>query len=210
MLAYSSNVLPSGPHLVAPKCFGVDGNDVYLEAISGPRETIDRAAMHLAEWQSRSAVPDLPWLTHNQLEQRVSVTTLDWRSVEADPRVVDLWNRRESLLQRLANLQRVLSHGDYSHGNLLARGDETVALDWGTLGIAPVGSDLAYLALAELADPLPHFLETAQDHWPPQDVVLGFQATLALVGSSRAHWMLSRGTPLPEGYVDFLWNNRPD
>ena len=209
-LAYSSEVLPAGPCLVAPKCFGTDGNDLYLEAISGSRETIDRAAMHLADWQSRSLVPDLPWLTRDQLGQRVSVTTLDWQSVDADPRAVDLWNRRESLLQRLASLPRVLSHGDYALDNLIARGRETVALDWATLGTAAVGSDLAHLALSASADPTTYFLEASKDFWRSRDVVAGFQAALALVGSSRVHYMLSRELPLPEGYVDFLWENRPE
>jgi aminoglycoside phosphotransferase (APT) family kinase protein len=149
-------------------------------------------------------------LTQDQLGQRIQVSNLNWHEVEADQRVVTLWNRRDELLRRLAKLPRILSHGDYSLGNLIARGHETVVLDWGTLGIAPVGSDLAHLALSASADPTSYFQEAAQGHWPTQDVLTGFQATLALVGSSRTHWMLSRGVPIPEWYIDFLWNNRPD
>ncbi|MDA0745326.1 MAG: phosphotransferase [bacterium] len=209
LLAYSSDILPAGPGLVAPRCFGTDGNDLYLEDIVGQRETIDRAAMHLAEWQSRTSIPDLPWLTRDQLGQRIQTTVLNWDAVDADPRAVTLWNQRDELLRQLEKLPRVLAHGDYSLGNLIARGPETVALDWGTLGIAPVGSDLAHLALSASADPTPYFMEAARSHWPTQDVITGFQATLALVGSSRTHWMLSSGLPVPDWYVNFLWNNRP-
>lgn len=210
LLAYSSDILPSGPGLIAPRCFGINENDLYLEDIAGPKEVVERAAKHLADWQSRTPVPDLPWLTQDQLGQRIQVSNLNWHEVEADQRVVTLWNRRDELLRRLAKLPRVLSHGDYSLGNLIARGHETIALDWGTLGIAPVGSDLAHLALSASADPTSYFLESAQDLWPEQDVITGFQTTLALVGASRTHWMLSRGVPIPEWYIDFLWNNRPD
>lgn len=210
LLAYSSDILPTGPGLVAPRCFGTDGNDLYLEDIAGRQETIDRAAMRLADWQSGTPVPDLPWLTRDQLGQRVHATILNWHEVDADRRSAALWDRRDELLRRLASLPSVLSHGDYSLlGNLIARGHETVALDWGTLGLAPVGSDLAHLALSASADPTPYFLEAARGRWPEQDVLNGFQATLALVGSSRTHWMLSRGLPVPEWYVDFLWDHRP-
>ncbi len=210
LLAYSSDILPAGSGLVAPRCFGINENDLYLEDITGQKEVIDRAAKHLADWQSRTIIPNLPWLTQDQLGQRIQVSNLDWHKVEVDQRVVTLWNRRDKLLRRLAKLPRVISHGDYSLGNLIARGHETVALDWGTLGIAPVGSDLAHLALSALADPTSYFLESAQGHWPTQDVLTGFQVTLALVGSSRTHWMLSRRVPIPEWYIDFLWDNQPD
>jgi hypothetical protein len=210
LLAYDSDILPPGPGLVAPRCFGTDGDNIYLEDVSGSRQRVDLAAKHLATWQSTTSITDLPWLTRDQLGQRVSVTSLDWRQMDVNRRVVDLWRRRDELLNRLADLPCVISHGDYDLDNMIARGDETVALDWGTLGIAPVGSDLAYLALSALADPTPYFLDVAGGHWSTQDVMTGFQATLALVGSSRVHWMLSGGRPLPAGYTEFVLNNEPE
>jgi hypothetical protein len=33
--------------------------------------------------------------------------------------------------------------------------------------------------------------------------------TVVLVGASRVHWMLGSGNDVPDGYVDFLWANRP-
>ena len=209
LLAYVSDVLPSGPGLVTPQCISIDENDLYLEDIQGQSETVQRAAAHLAGWQSGAQIPDLPWLTRDQLGQRLSVTTLDWRQVDADPRVVELWNRRDTLLSQLSTLPRVLSHGDYALANMIARGQETVALDWGTLGVAAVGSDLAHLALSAGVDPTPYFLEASFGRWSTQDVVDGFRATLALVGASRTHWMLSKGVPLPGWYVDFLCSHSP-
>lgn len=207
--AYEAGILPAGPGLVAPRCLGIDGNDVYLEDIDGTEASVDRAAMGLAKWQVRTMIPDVPWLTLDQLGQRIAVTSLDWSVVDADPRVVDLWDRRDDLLDHLTSLPQVLSHGDYSVGNLMARGQETVALDWGTFGIAPVGADLAHLALSRSADPTAAFLRSAGDQWSADDVIAGFCATLVLVGSSRTHWMLSTGHTVPDGYVDFLWEHRP-
>ena len=109
LLAYSSSILPTGPALVAPRCFGINENDLYIEDIAGPKEAIERAARHLADWQSRTPVPDLPWLAQDQLGQRIQVSNLNWHEVEADQRVVTLWNRRDELLRRLAKLPRVMS-----------------------------------------------------------------------------------------------------
>lgn len=33
----------------------------------------------------------------------------------------------------------------------------------------------------------------------------GYASTVALVGVSRTHWMLSRGIEPPEWYADFVW-----
>lgn len=209
LLAYPSGILPNGPGLSAPRCYGIEGSDLYLEDVGSEPETADRAAAHLAAWQAGTPVPDFPWLTQDQLGQRLDVTDLDWSAVDADSRVVRLWDRRDILRDRLAGLPRVLSHGDYSLGNLTARGADTVAFDWSTLGIAPVGADLAHLALSASQDPTTDYLEAASATWREQDVVDGFRSTLALVGASRTHWMLSGGRDVPIWYVDFIWDHRP-
>ncbi len=38
---------------------------------------------------------------------------------------------------------------------------------------------------------------------------MGFGAAVAIVGSSRVHWMLSAGVEIPDWYVDLLWEYRP-
>ncbi len=103
----------------------------------------------------------------------------------------------------------MLSHGDYSLENLIADGEDTVAIDWGTVGLAPVGSDLAHLALSSLADPVGAYLAASEGGPPPSAVLVGYQTTTALVGASRVHWMLSNGAQVPDEYVGFLWEHRP-
>ncbi|WP_231116595.1 phosphotransferase [Motilibacter rhizosphaerae] len=209
-LAYAAAVLPTGPGFRAPRCFGVHHDTAYLEDVAGGREDPRRAAEGLCRWQATSRVPSVDWLAAHQLEQRIAVTHLDWTTVDADPRAVAMWEARDRLLDELAVLPRVLSHGDYSLGNLIAADDgDTVALDWGTLGAAPAGADLAHLALSSLTDPLPAYLAASLDGPSPDDVSLGYRTTLVLTGSSRLHWMLSNSVPVPAGYVDFLQEHRP-
>jgi hypothetical protein len=88
-------------------------------------------------------------------------------------------------------------------------GDDTVVLDWGTLGSAAVGSDSDYLALSTVADLGADYLAGLGQRNPDDSAVFGYRATLALVGTSRLYWMLIAGHPLPAGYFDFIWDNRP-
>lgn len=103
----------------------------------------------------------------------------------------------------------VLSHGDFHVGNLVSVGNDTVALDWATFGVNPVGADLAHLALSTLQDPVDDYLAAADGVFVPDAVRAGYEATVALMGASRVHWMLSRGVPAPVGYVQFVADNSP-
>ena len=209
--AYASGFLPAGPGLGAPRCFGVVGDDLYLEEVVGSVPPLPRAAEALARWQvPYDEALDRPWLSVDQLGRRLAVSSLDWGSVQADPRMVELWNSAGRLYERLAEVPRVLSHGDYSLGNLVDTGRDTVALDWATVGWEPVGFDLAHLALSCGEDPTAAYLEEPPvSELDPELVVLGFTTTVAVVGASRVHWMLSRGIEVPEWYVDFVWAHRP-
>jgi hypothetical protein len=93
--------------------------------------------------------------------------------------------------------------------HLIADEDDTVAIDWGTVGVAPAGADLAHLALSSLADPMPAYLRASSAGPAEQDVLLGYQTTMALTGAIRLHWMLSNQVPVPDDYVDFVWAHRP-
>ncbi|WP_053203734.1 phosphotransferase [Jiangella muralis] len=167
------------------------------------------AARQLGAWQAGTAVPDVEWLGGHQLAQRVAVSELDWSAVDADERAERLWSRLHELLDRLAALPHVLSHGDVHPDNLRADGPDTVALDWGTLGAAPVGADLAHLMLAARTGLLDDYLAGAAGGVSRAEVEAGCRATLVLVGASRVHWMLATGAAVPPGYVDFLWAHRP-
>jgi hypothetical protein len=208
-LAYQAEVPPAGPGLRAPRCYGVVEDTIYLEDVAGAPAQLEPAAQHLAAWQSSAAAPDVPWLSGHQLEQRIAVSDLDWTSVDADRRAVRIWEARDDLLEELSDIRKVLSHGDFSIGNLLSDGEHTVALDWGTVGMAPAGADLAHLALSSLTDTSPWYLEATDSRLTDDDVLLGYQTTLALTGASRVHWMLANQIDLPDGYLDFIWEHRP-
>ena len=208
-LAYASDVLPSAPGLRTPRCHGVFDSTVYLEDVDDQAAVTSRAARQLGAWQSTGMVPDVPWLSGHQLAQRIEATDLDWSAVHADSRAATLWDARHGLLAALAEVPAVLSHGDFHQGNLRAGGPDTVVLDWGTLGLAPVGADLAHLALSTQQDLQDDYLAGLRGSYPEDLVILAYRATLVLVGASRVHWMLSTGHDVPDGYVDFLWTNRP-
>ena len=105
---------------------------------------------------------------------------------------------------RYATCPEVLSHGDFHIGHLVAADDATVVLDWATLGISPVGADLAHLALSTLDDLVADYLVGLADRFDPEVVRVGYRTTVALTGASRIHWMLSRGAPVPRGYAEFV------
>ncbi|WP_222836664.1 aminoglycoside phosphotransferase family protein [Beutenbergia cavernae] len=213
-LAYASGVLPSGPGLRAPRCFGVetaaDTLTLWLEDVVGPEAEPVAAARALASWQASAPVPDVPWLGGHQLAQRLAVTDLDWTQVDADPRVARVWAARHELMAALDGVPSVLSHGDAGLGNLREATGDVVALDWGTFGVAPVGSDAAHLALSAQADVLGPYVDALDGTFAVDDVRRGYRTTLALVGASRVHWMLAAGVSVPRGYVDLLWRLRPD
>jgi hypothetical protein len=204
-LAYASGVLPAGPGLAAPRCYGVVDDVVYLQDIAGMPESPRVAARRLGEWQATSLIPqELPWLAGHQLAQRLAVSELDWSAVDADPRLASIWSRRHDLLATLHSVPGVLSHGDFHTGHLIAADEATVVLDWATLGVSPVGADLAHLGLSTLEDLVADYLVGLAGHFDPKVVRVGYATTVALTGASRVHWMLSRGVPVPPGYTDFV------
>jgi hypothetical protein len=203
-LAYASGVLPAGPGLAAPRCYGVVDDVVYLQDVGVAPESPRVAARRLGAWQARPPAPDLPWLAGHQLAQRLAVSDLDWTAVDADSRLVSIWSHRHDLLAALRSVPKVLSHGDFHIGHLVAADEATVVLDWATLGIGPVGADLAHLALSTLDDLVADYLAGLEGRFDPAAVRVGYRTTVALTGASRTHWMLSRGVPVPDGYVDFV------
>jgi hypothetical protein len=207
--AYSSTLLPQGPGLRAPRCFGVVDNDIWLEEVSGPAPTVQDAAQHLALWQAGyHAQLDRPWMARDQLGRRLEVSHLDWGSVDADPRAIRLWEARSRYYEALVELPLVRSHGDYSLGNLVNQGADVVALDWATFGWEPLGFDLAHLGLASGQDPRSAY-RASTSRWEEDAVAKGFASALAIIGPSRVHWMLSAGVEIPDWYVDFLCEYQP-
>jgi hypothetical protein len=200
-----------------------------------PRRTL-LAARHLGAFNGayaagRRPLPVVPWLGRGYLRQRVEggSESLPLFETEAafdhpllrghfDPgtagRLSRLWARRRVLLDALDRVQPTLCHGDCHQGNLFAPPvsdgvERTVAVDWGTAGIGPLGADLAELALSravagELLAPggagfgdrlCGHYLRGLRDAgWAGESETarLGYAATAALAGASRLHWTLER------------------
>ena len=77
-----------------------------------------------------------------------------------------------------------------------------MVLDWATLGISPVGADLAHPALSTLEDLVAEYLAGLEDRFDPDAIPVGYRTTVALTVASRIDWMLSRGVPVPRGYAD--------
>jgi hypothetical protein len=205
LTAYRSGILPAGPGLRAPRLVTVIDDTLYVEYVGEDRPEVEEAALALGRWHHHDRTSQRPWLAQDQLAQRLAVTELDWSAVEIDRRVPIIWDRRQECLARLATIPHGIAHGDFSSGNLRATGADVVALDWATLGISPLGFDLAHLALATLNERLlPVYLDGLQGRYDATSVSLGYRGAVSLVGASRAHWMASRSIPLPAGYVDFL------
>jgi aminoglycoside phosphotransferase (APT) family kinase protein len=193
--------VPSGPHLSAPRCLAVVGNAVYLADVSGPAECAATAAERLGAWQARTPIPDVPWISGHQLAQRVAVSSLDWSAVDAPGELPAIWGRRHDLLAALESVPVVVCHGDFHIRNLVARGAATMVLDWGTLGAAPLGADLAHLALSTGEDLLDAYSAGLGTGFSFDSVLRGFHTTIVLTAVSRAHWMLARDIPVPANYL---------
>lgn len=209
-MAYASGLLPVGPELAAPRCYAVVNDVIYLADVGATPESPRNAAYRLGVWQANTSIPDVPWLANHQLAQRIAAYRLNWLDVDADPGIVKLWERRMELLDALLQVPHLVTHGDFSIGNLLAATPATtVVLDWATFGTGPIGADLAHLALSTCEDLLTDYRLGLDKTLDPAAPEMGYRVTLALIGASRAHWMLSRGLPLPDGYQEFVLSNAP-
>jgi hypothetical protein len=204
LLAYTSNLLPQGPGLAAPVCHAVTDDAVFLDDVQGPPESPSVAAQRLGAWQAEPAPDELPWwVAGHQLAQRVAAKDLDWTDVDVEERLRSCWERREELLARLESVPFVLSHGDFHLGHLIATGPEvTTVIDWATLGMSPVGADLAHLALSTQQDLLTDYLRGLDASMG--EVAPGYAVTLGLTAASRFHWMRTRGVEVPDGFVEFV------
>jgi hypothetical protein len=67
---------------------------------------------------------------------------------ELRPRVLALWNERETLLGVSEGAPATLTHWDFWPANIyVATGDDCVAIDWSQVGLGAVGQDLDQLTL---------------------------------------------------------------
>jgi len=108
-----------------------------------------------------------------------------------------LWARRTGFVERIEDLPQVAQHGDAAPVNLPGRvADELVAIDWATLGLGPVGSDLGQFALAarEELDPLldAYLMGLDPAVADRDEVLLGARVTAVYTAINRAEWALER------------------
>lgn len=178
------------------------------EGITITRDWVEDAAssgLFLAVGLGRFAAAEMGhprFLARRLLRDRMDrvARTGGWPTLARTP-VADvaehLWSRRGSMFDRLDALPQVPQHGDPTPSNLPGRdGEDAVAIDWGTLGVGPVGGDLGYLALSarEQFEPLlDAYLLGLPDGLADRDeVVLGAQITAVYTALSRAEWALAR------------------
>ena len=108
-----------------------------------------------------------------------------------------LWQRRGFFLDALDDLPQVPQHGDPTPANLPGRsGDDVLAIDWGNLGIGPVGADLGYFALSarEEFEPLveAYLIGLPDTVATREQVELGARVAAVYTALSRAEWALAR------------------
>ena len=190
---------------------------------SWPIERFGRAGRHAGVFNGAylagRPIPAHPWLTrdmtrrwvqgHGGAMERLAAAREEpharryWPGDDAE-RALALWEGRDLLLDRLDRLPHVLGHGDFQPGNLFARTGAdgrpvTVAVDWASTGLMPVGRELTHLVAMSLsvghADPdrapeldgvvFDAYVQGLRDAgWrgDPRLARLGFTATTALVG----------------------------
>jgi hypothetical protein len=178
------------------------------EGITLTSEWVEDAALnglYVAHAMGRFAGADIGrhrWLAVGQLRDRLRQVERrgGWptlaRTTAADV-ANRLWSRRETLLRELDALPQVPQHGDPAAQNLPGRrGDDVIAIDWGTLGLGPVGADLGlFLQNArEDAEPLldAYLLGLPVGLATGEEVALGMRVSAAYTALSRAEWALAR------------------
>ena len=144
-------------------------------------------------------VPEVSWLSRSLLPSRLRIAEErgGWPTL-ARTTVADLadalWRRRGSLLDRYESLPQSLAHGDAVPGNFIAtRGDDVIALDWASLGLAPAGADLGYFALSSKED-FDVMLKTfvATHGGDADDVAFAARVMAVFTVISQAEWALAR------------------
>jgi hypothetical protein len=171
--------LPGG-NITAPACYEVrerpDGSMwLWMEdakddiSTPWPVEHYAVVARHLGQFNGAyltgQAFPSEPWVTRNWLRMYVEHAAEMIEFVRGNPnhptvvhmfpgdtiaQILAVWEEHDQILDVLENLPQVFCHQDAFRRNLFARGGRTVAIDWGYMGIAPVGAELVALVAASL------------------------------------------------------------
>ena len=161
--------------ITAPRCHAVreqpDGSLwLWLEDVqdeigtSWPLEHYGVVARHLGQFNGAYLVghplPSEAWITRDWVRKYAEHAAPMIEFIRNNPehpivqqwypgrdlaQVLAVWNVRSRLLDVLDRLPQTFCHQDAFKRNLFARRDQTVAIDWGYAGIAPLGAELAAL-----------------------------------------------------------------
>ena len=196
----------------------VDEFWIWLEDVEdwrGPRWPLSRyalAARHFGQFNgaflASLSLPAYPWLSkgrwgplaaraapHIAQLQRYRDHPLVGRQYPPDiyERILRLWRAREPLLQALERVPKTLCHLDAFRRNLFSRPgaegrEQTVAIDWDFMGVAPLGEELSVLVQASL-----YFdeVEVAQARSLDEHTFAGYMAGLEEAGW-QGDWRLVR------------------
>lgn len=199
----ASGLVTATPGLRALPAVRVEEDEEGLTVWEPWVEEADHPGPFLARALGRFAGADVRarWLATDQLADRLRMTAErgGWPTLEqtaAGDVVRRLWARRSRHLDQLAELPRVLQHGDPVPANLRGRdGDDVLAVDWATLGLGPVGGDLGYLSLStreELGPLLDAYLTGIPAGAASADqALLGARITAVHTVVTRAEWALA-------------------
>ena len=167
----------NGPRgLIAPAPISVDedeeGITLWSPVVPSASIADEAVASALGRFSSQS-LQDPGWFNQDMLRHRIAATDdvgglgpLEESAIIDDSLVRTchaLWEVRESILDDLDGLPKVLSHGDALPRNMLCLdGANVIAIDWGQLGYNTVGADLATFSLyatEELDSLIPPYCE---------------------------------------------------
>jgi hypothetical protein len=126
---------------------------------------------------SEPLMPDLPKAAAHPVAGRIFTS-----KINKDLRW--LWDQRHKLYSTLDHLPQTLCHNDIFPRNMFLRGapcSQSVAIDWASCGLAPIGQELSALIGATLA-----FRESFPNRWDDleRDCVSGYTAGLREAGWS--------------------------
>lgn len=201
--------------LSAPPLAGVAAPDVHrideddegftLWSSAHDRSLVEatRVAQALAEFAA-SEIEQQPWHAVGQLQAKVAQAEAHdgWPTL-ARTTIADLadafWSRRRGMVERLAAMPQVPTHGDLVQANVLTVHDgRAVVIDWGTFGWGAPGEDLGMYALSagcDLGAMVWHYTEVGDGRLTYDDVLWAARAVIGFTVFARAEWVLGRVAP---------------
>ncbi|MGN6160438.1 MAG: phosphotransferase [Marmoricola sp.] len=201
--------------LACPRLSGVSAPDVHrideddegytLWSSAHDRTLVEsqRVAQALAELAATDLEP-APWHATGHLRAKVAQAEQHdgWPTL-ARTTIADLadafWSRRRGVLERLAVMPQVPSHGDLVQANVLTVHDaHALVIDWGSFGWSAPGEDLGLYALSagcDLERMVWHYTDVGTDLPAYEDVLWAARAVIAFTVFGRAEWVLARVAP---------------